>query len=48
MSSEQRPRPTLLIFADSLAYYGPAGGLPPTTPESGRTSLPPNSIGMWN
>ena len=26
MSSE--PRPTLLLFADSLAYYGPTGGLP--------------------
>jgi hypothetical protein len=26
MSSEQRP--VLLVFADSLAYYGPTGGLP--------------------
>ncbi|ETB48411.1 hypothetical protein O974_08070, partial [Mycobacterium avium 11-0986] len=32
MSSEQRPRPTLLIFADSLAYYGPTGGLPADDP----------------
>lgn len=30
MSSEQRP--TLLIFADSLAYYGPTGGLPADDP----------------
>src|SRR6201997_1259919 len=28
MSSEPRPRPVLLVFADSLAYYGPTGGLP--------------------
>jgi diglucosylglycerate octanoyltransferase len=32
MSSEQRPRPTLLVFADSLAYYGPTGGLPADDP----------------
>ena len=32
MSSEQRPKPTLLIFADSLAYYGPTGGLPADHP----------------
>ena len=30
MSSE--PRPTLLVFADSLAYYGPKGGLPSDDP----------------
>ena len=30
MSSEARP--TLLIFADSLAYYGPTGGLPADDP----------------
>jgi diglucosylglycerate octanoyltransferase len=30
MSSE--PRPTLLVFADSLAYYGPTGGLPSDDP----------------
>ena len=30
MCSEQRP--TLLIFADSLAYYGPTGGLPADDP----------------
>src|SRR5262249_36788282 len=36
MSSEPSPkqgsRPTLLVFADSLAYYGPAGGLPADDP----------------
>jgi hypothetical protein len=32
MSSEQRPRPALLVFADSLAYYGPTGGLPADDP----------------
>ncbi|MGA8547847.1 MAG: diglucosylglycerate octanoyltransferase [Mycobacterium sp.] len=32
MSSEQPPRPALLIFADSLAYYGPTGGLPADDP----------------
>ena len=30
MSSEARP--TLLVFADSLAYYGPKGGLPSDDP----------------
>jgi hypothetical protein len=30
MSSERRP--TLLVFADSLAYYGPTGGLPADDP----------------
>ena len=32
MSSEQPSRPTLLVFADSLAYYGPTGGLPADDP----------------
>ena len=32
MSSERPARPTLLVFADSLAYYGPAGGLPADDP----------------
>src|ERR1700748_3195374 len=32
MSSEQRSRPALLVFADSLAYYGPTGGLPADDP----------------
>lgn len=34
MSSEPVPtgRPTLLVFADSLAYYGPGGGLPADDP----------------
>lgn len=34
MSSEYSPvgRPTLLIFADSLSYYGPTGGLPADDP----------------
>src|SRR6202008_82845 len=32
MSSEPRSRPTLLVFADSLAYYGPTGGLPADDP----------------
>src|ERR1700739_424045 len=32
MSSESRSRPTLLVFADSLAYYGPTGGLPVDDP----------------
>jgi diglucosylglycerate octanoyltransferase len=32
MSSEQRTRPALLVFADSLAYYGPTGGLPSDDP----------------
>lgn len=32
MSSESDTRPTLLIFADSLAYYGPTGGLPADDP----------------
>ena len=30
MSSDARP--TLLVFADSLAYYGPTGGLPADDP----------------
>lgn len=30
MSSDSRP--TLLVFADSLAYYGPTGGLPADDP----------------
>jgi diglucosylglycerate octanoyltransferase len=30
MSSDSRP--TLLVFADSLAYYGPTGGLPSDDP----------------
>ena len=32
MSSDRPSRPTLLIFADSLAYYGPTGGLPADDP----------------
>src|SRR6202035_1533745 len=32
MSSERPARPTLLVFADSLAYYGPTGGLPADDP----------------
>ncbi len=32
MSSEAAARPVLLIFADSLAYYGPTGGLPADDP----------------
>ena len=32
MSSEPTQRPTLLIFADSLSYYGPTGGLPADDP----------------
>lgn len=33
MSSEAHPkRPALLVFADSLSYYGPAGGLPADDP----------------
>lgn len=36
MSSESRTpaqaRPTLLVFADSLSYYGPTGGLPADDP----------------
>ncbi|HQE15826.1 MAG TPA: SGNH/GDSL hydrolase family protein [Mycobacterium sp.] len=33
MSSESAPRPaTLLVFADSLSYYGPQGGLPADDP----------------
>jgi hypothetical protein len=39
MSSEPR-RPTLLIFADSLAYYGPTGGLPADDPR-----IWPNLVG---
>jgi hypothetical protein len=44
MSSEPRasaePRPTLLIFADSLSYYGPTGGLPADDPR-----IWPNIVG---
>src|SRR5690348_3423718 len=32
MSSEESPRRTLLVFCDSLSYYGPAGGLPADDP----------------
>src|ERR1700727_2020285 len=32
MFSEAAARPVLLIFADSLAYYGPTGGLPADDP----------------
>jgi hypothetical protein len=32
MSFEAAARPVLLIFADSLAYYGPTGGLPADDP----------------
>ena len=32
MSSERTARPALLVFADSLAYYGPTGGLPADDP----------------
>jgi len=32
MSSEAGARPALLVFADSLSYYGPAGGLPADDP----------------
>ena len=47
MSSEAHPkRPALLVFADSLSYYGPAGGLPADDPGSGRISLPPNLTGI--
>lgn len=38
MSSE--PRPTLLIFADSLSYYGPTGGEPADHPQ-----IWPNIVG---
>ncbi|WP_299561306.1 diglucosylglycerate octanoyltransferase [uncultured Mycolicibacterium sp.] len=31
-SSEPDRRPVLLVFADSLAYYGPTGGLPADDP----------------
>lgn len=31
-SAESAARPRLLVFADSLAYYGPAGGLPADDP----------------
>ncbi|MCV7191533.1 diglucosylglycerate octanoyltransferase [Mycolicibacterium brumae] len=31
-SSEPGSRPTLLVFADSLSYYGPGGGLPADDP----------------
>ncbi|MBS4727177.1 SGNH/GDSL hydrolase family protein [Mycobacterium sp. SM1] len=32
MSGELSSRPVLLVFADSLAYYGPSGGLPADDP----------------
>lgn len=32
MSSDPGARKTLLVFADSLAYYGPTGGLPADDP----------------
>lgn len=32
MSSESSRKPALLIFADSLSYYGPTGGLPADDP----------------
>lgn len=32
MCSEVASRPVLLVFADSLAYYGPTGGLPADDP----------------
>ncbi|BBZ03687.1 diglucosylglycerate octanoyltransferase [Mycolicibacterium chitae] len=32
MSSDPGARKTLLVFADSLAYYGPTGGLPSDDP----------------
>lgn len=32
MSSRRGRRPALLVFADSLAYYGPTGGLPADDP----------------
>src|SRR5579875_3808880 len=38
MSSERRP--VLLVFADSLAYYGPTGGLPADDPR-----IWPNIVG---
>lgn len=40
MSSEPRRRPALLVFADSLAYYGPTGGLPADDPR-----IWPNLVG---
>lgn len=40
MSFESQTRPTLLIFADSLAYYGPTGGLPADDPR-----IWPNLVG---
>ncbi|MEB3020671.1 diglucosylglycerate octanoyltransferase [[Mycobacterium] crassicus] len=44
MSSEphtsEQARPTLLIFADSLSYYGPTGGLPADDPR-----IWPNIVG---
>ena len=32
MSSDSAVRPTLLVFCDSLSYYGPTGGLPADDP----------------
>ena len=32
MSSDATPRRTLLVFCDSLSYYGPQGGLPADDP----------------
>lgn len=40
MSSELPSRPVLLVFADSLAHYGPAGGLPADDPR-----IWPNLVG---
>ncbi|HEX5142392.1 MAG TPA: diglucosylglycerate octanoyltransferase [Mycobacterium sp.] len=31
-ASKTAPRPTLLVFCDSLSYYGPTGGLPADDP----------------
>ncbi|MDP7704971.1 MULTISPECIES: diglucosylglycerate octanoyltransferase [unclassified Mycobacterium] len=39
-SSDSGARPTLLIFADSLSYYGPTGGLPADDPR-----IWPNIVG---
>lgn len=40
--SRRGRRPALLVFADSLAYYGPTGGLPADDPVSGPILLLPN------
>ncbi|CQD21970.1 hypothetical protein BN970_05192 [Mycolicibacterium conceptionense] len=39
-------RPVLLVFADSLSYFGPTGGLRPTIRESGPISWPSSWVGM--